>query len=77
MFIIICNNMLTFVQFSYHFVVTGMHNLQQIYFDGENGEELDEFYDPQNNHLRCPDLKISNQFGELFTIQNSVQINFY
>lgn len=47
-----------------------MHNLQQIYFDGENGEELDEFYDPQNNHLRSPDLKISNHFGELtITIQ--------
>lgn len=55
---------LIFVFIFYRFVVTGMHNLQQIYFDGENGEELDEFYDPQNNHLRCPDLKISNQYGE-------------
>lgn len=44
--------------------VTGMHNLQQMYFDSENGDEYDEFNNQQNVIARFRDLKVSDRSGK-------------
>lgn len=40
-----------------------MHNLQQLYFDSENGDELDDEQQQQNTIPRYPNPKVANQSG--------------